>query len=195
MKDMTEYHGLPGVSAPMTGHKLNPPGRFPAHLVLSCNCPDQIQHELDCAVRMLDEQSGFSRSTDAVMIHNPRLSNANYGHHRNKCHINKGHADSGGASRFFYCAKASSRERRMGLDGMMNFHPTIKAIKLMSYLCRLITPPGGIVLDPFMGSGSTGIAAHQEGFDFIGIEKEVEYFNIAKKRLDTLHSVRNEHGT
>lgn len=64
-----------------------------------------------------------------------------------------------------------------------NFHSTVKPIKLMRYLCHLITPPGGIVLDPFMGSGSTGVAAIKEGFDFIGIERETEYVEIAKKRI------------
>ena len=64
-----------------------------------------------------------------------------------------------------------------------NNHPTVKPIKLMKYLCRLVTPKGGTVLDPFMGSGSTGIAAKDEGFDFIGIEKEKEYFEIAERRV------------
>jgi site-specific DNA-methyltransferase (adenine-specific) len=59
----------------------------------------------------------------------------------------------------------------------------VKAVKLMAYLCRLITPPGGTVLDPFMGSGSTGIACQQEGFEFIGIEKDEEYYKIASQRL------------
>ena len=64
-----------------------------------------------------------------------------------------------------------------------NVHPTVKPVKLMRYLCRLITPKGGTVLDPFMGSGSTGIAAKDEGFEFIGIEKEKEYFEIAERRI------------
>ena len=64
-----------------------------------------------------------------------------------------------------------------------NVHPTVKPIKLMKYLCRLVTPKGGTVLDPFMGSGSTGIAAKDEGFDFIGIEREKEYFEIAERRI------------
>ena len=64
-----------------------------------------------------------------------------------------------------------------------NIHPTVKPIELMKYLCRLVTPKGGTVLDPFMGSGSTGIAAKDEGFDFIGIEKEQEYFDIANARI------------
>ena len=66
-----------------------------------------------------------------------------------------------------------------------NIHPTVKPIELMKYLCRLVTPKGGTVLDPFMGSGSTGMAAVDEGFDFLGIEKEEEYFKIAKNRIDS----------
>ena len=64
-----------------------------------------------------------------------------------------------------------------------NNHPTVKPIKLMKYLCKLVTPKGGTVLDPFMGSGSTGIAAKDEGFEFIGIEREKEYFEIAERRV------------
>ena len=67
-----------------------------------------------------------------------------------------------------------------------NVHPTVKPIKLMKYLCRLITPKGGTVLDPFMGSGSTGMAAKEENFDFVGIEKEEEYFNIASARIESV---------
>lgn len=65
----------------------------------------------------------------------------------------------------------------------LNTHPTVKPQELMKYLCRLVTPKGGVVLDPFMGSGSTGMAAKDEGFDFIGIEKEEEYFEIASARI------------
>ena len=110
--------------------------------------------------------------------------------------------------RFFYCAKASREEREQGLDGFelkkagcmkgeetrenkpsnhplrKNIHPTVKPIDLMKYLCRLITPPNGTVLDPFMGSGSTGIAAIKEGFNFIGIEREQQYFKIAESRIN-----------
>ncbi len=123
------------------------------------------------------------------------------------------HGDSGSASRFFYCAKASKKDRDEGLDGFetvtvfkgthegrnmdnpkchlggmqsatgKNIHPTVKPTDLMRYLCRLVTPPNGVVLDPFMGSGSTGKAAILEGFDFIGIEREAAYFEIAKARI------------
>lgn len=114
------------------------------------------------------------------------------------------------SQRFFYTAKASKSERNAGLDGFeeklsgtnakgyigdgihdieprnvmnKNFHPTVKPIALMKYLCRLITPKQGTVLDPFMGSGTTGISAKQEGFDFIGIEIDKEYFEIAEARI------------
>lgn len=86
--------------------------------------------------------------------------------------------DTGSAARFFYCAKASKRDRGEG-----NNHPTVKPTDLMRYLCRLVTPPGGVVLDPFMGSGSTGKAAVLEGFDFIGIERDPTYFLIAAGRI------------
>ena len=69
-----------------------------------------------------------------------------------------------------------------------NIHPTVKPIKLMKYLCRLITPKGGTVLDPFMGSGSTGMAAKEENFEFVGIEKEEEYFNIASARIESVET-------
>jgi len=84
----------------------------------------------------------------------------------------------GSAARFFYCAKASKADRDAD-----NHHPTVKPTALMRYLCRLVTPPGGIVLDPFTGSGSTGKAAVCEGFDFVGIEREAEYVEIARARI------------
>jgi site-specific DNA-methyltransferase (adenine-specific) len=108
------------------------------------------------------------------------------------------------AARFFYCAKASRKEREMGMDGQpdgppmrwnkagkwtndttpaKNNHPTVKPLALMRYLCRLVTPPGGLILDPFMGSGTTLIAAGQEGFRAVGIEVSEEYCEIARKRI------------
>ncbi len=86
--------------------------------------------------------------------------------------------DSGSAARFFYCAKASKAER-----GENNIHPTVKPIALMRYLVRLVTPPNGTVLDPFLGSGTTAIAAVLEGRDWIGIEREAEYCDIARARI------------
>lgn len=115
-----------------------------------------------------------------------------------------GYDDAGSAARFFYCPKASKRDRDEGLEDrncsqyngvgtlrdngretqpIHNTHPTVKPTGLMQYLCRLITPPGGIVLDPFCGSGSTGKAAILEGFSFIGIEREQEYVDVAKARI------------
>jgi len=105
-----------------------------------------------------------------------------------------GYGDSGSAARFFYCAKASKRDREEGLDNcqlpiadgqwaIKNHHPTVKPMDLMRYLIRLVTPPGGVVLDPFMGSGSTGKAAVVEGMRFVGIEKEAEYLPIARGRV------------
>jgi len=92
----------------------------------------------------------------------------------------------GETSRFFYCAKASKRDREEGLqpgDRRANHHPTVKPTDLMRYLCRLVTPPGGIVLDPFTGSGSTGKAAVLEGFRFLGCELSEEYAAIARVRI------------
>jgi len=84
-------------------------------------------------------------------------------------------------AKYFYCPKTSKSERHN--SAIKNTHPTVKPVELMKYLCRLITPKGGTVLDPFMGSGSTGMAAKDEGFDFIGIEKEREYYEIAEARI------------
>ena len=88
------------------------------------------------------------------------------------------HGDAGSAARFFYCAKASKSDR-----GADNVHPTVKPTDLMRYLCRLVTPPGGVVLDPFMGSGSTLKAAELEGFSAIGIELSADYIEIARRRI------------
>ena len=93
--------------------------------------------------------------------------------------IRNAYGDTGGPSRFFYCAKASKAERGEG-----NTHPTVKPIALMRYLCRLVTPPGGTVLDPFAGSGSTLLAAQAEGFAAIGIEIDEAYAEIARARLE-----------
>lgn len=88
------------------------------------------------------------------------------------------YSDSGSAARFFYCAKASRKERGEG-----NTHPTVKPLSLMRYLIRLVTRKGGLVLDPFMGSGTTGVAAVEEGMRFVGIERDEHYMEIAKRRI------------
>jgi len=95
------------------------------------------------------------------------------------------YADSGSAARFFYCAKASRSERTCG-GRVENKHATVKPLALMRYLCRLATPPGGLVLDPFCGSGSTLLAARDEGFRFLGLDREQDYCQIAKDRLTAL---------
>jgi DNA modification methylase len=87
----------------------------------------------------------------------------------------------GDAARFFYCPKASKRDRDEGCEN--NRHPTVKPTDLMRYLCRLVTPPEGLVLDPFTGSGSTGKAAILEGFRFVGCELSSEYIEIARARI------------
>ncbi len=102
---------------------------------------------------------------------------------------------SGGASRFFYCAKANKRDRTC--DGQVeNKHPTVKPRSLMEYLCRLVTPPGGgLILDPFMGSGSTGIGALLTGNRFVGIELEPESFEIARQRIEAAMKTKNKSPT
>lgn len=119
------------------------------------------------------------------------------------------------ASRFFYCAKASKEDRDEGLEGFelrarktlgngvggqpdqdlennKNTHPTVKPTDLMRYLCRLITPPGGLILDPFMGSGSTGKAAILEGFQFVGIDMTEEYIGIAEARIQNAYNQKHD---
>ena len=172
-------------------------GRWPANVILD-----------EYSAGLLDEQSGVSVSKAGGMS----------GTHPGPMDWGKddsgtprgGHTDSGGASRFFYCAKASKRDRNEGLDGLeperhadwvaddgvggenprnrtntakQNFHPTVKPTTLMRYLIKLVTPPGGTVLDPFTGSGSTGKAALLDGFGFVGVELTEEYLPIIEGRL------------
>lgn len=93
-------------------------------------------------------------------------------------------AGTGCAARFFYCAKVNKRERNAGVE---NTHPTVKPVDLMRYLIKLVTPPGGRVLDPFTGSGSTGMAAVELGHEFVGIEREPAYAQIAQQRIEAWH--------
>jgi DNA modification methylase len=144
----------------------------------------------------------------------PRKGNVTYGDYKENPE-GEHTGDSGSAARFFYCAKASKRDRNEGLDGFeekakvfngqsdkpagnakgsvedkfstqpsANNHPTVKPTELMRYLVRLVTPPQGTVLDPFMGSGSTGKACAYEGFDFIGIDQSADYVEIARARIE-----------
>lgn len=160
----TNFHDQNGLENDRDGKQ----GRFPANIIL-----DEVVAE------MLDEQSGILKSgafkQTGLSANTEQPGGWQTG---NRVEKDFGPANSGGASRFFYVAKASKRERGEG-----NVHPTVKPIKLMEYLIKLVTPPGGVVLDPFMGSGSTGVAAKNLGFDFIGIEMSEEYLNIATKRI------------
>lgn len=115
------------------------------------------------AAKLLDEQSGISKDTNNASRYFKVVE-------QDDC-------------RFRYISKVSKKERNLGLIDTTNGHTTVKPIKLLTYLCKLITPPNGIILDPFMGSGSTGIAALLEGFNFIGMEMEPDYMKIAKVRI------------
>jgi site-specific DNA-methyltransferase (adenine-specific) len=176
-------------------------GRFPANIIFD-----------EEAGKILDEQSGISKSTGGRSGNKEGVGqNGIYGQYNGEVRDeNPGLGDIGGASRFFYCPKTSKIDRNEGLEGFeekksrkwrddkgmkltgsgnprnemsKNFHPTVKPTDLMLYLIRLVTPKGGTTLDPFMGSGSTGKAAVRGGFDFIGIEREKEYMEIAEARI------------
>lgn len=138
-------------------------GRFPANLIHDGS--DEVVSRFPDAGGGFGKRGGRGDSTSSDFAMGGTLETVGYG-------------DSGSASRFFYCAKASGRERGAG-----NTHPTVKPLALMRYLCRLVTPPGGSVLDPFTGSGSTLIAAKAERFDPVGIELSPEYAAIAERRL------------
>jgi site-specific DNA-methyltransferase (adenine-specific) len=171
-KDQKEYFGnhLPdGYFKNEDFKEYNEAGRFPANIIFD-----------EEAGQLLDEQSGKSKTK----------ANKNYKHSNTETESNtftgRGtytpREDEGGASRFFYCPKAAKKDRNEG--DVSNGHPTVKPTDLMRYLINLITPPNGVVLDPFMGSGSTGKAAVRCGLNFIGIEKEQEYMNIAEQRIN-----------
>lgn len=148
-----------------------------------------------CPVAELDRQSG--ETTSGFMAAGTQRAGIGYQGGLGCIVRHDTHADSGGASRFFptfewdpeldvpffYCAKAAKRERNAGLGDARNTHPTVKPIKLMRWLCKLVTPPGGLIVDPFLGSGTTGCAAIDAGFAFIGIEREAEYLEIAARRI------------
>ena len=177
-----------------------------------------------CPVKELDEQSGILKSGSMDSItkgYDPETFNT-FGKQYARRVVHKG--DSGGASRFFYVAKANKKDRNEGLDGLMekgkvyngtsedsagkapgsvedkfstkpqtNFHPTVKPTSLMEYLVALVCPVGGVVLDPFTGSGSTGKAAIRKDMKFIGIEMTDEYLPIIKGRLE--HEINKKNGS
>lgn len=194
-KSNSENNRIGAVNGYTTGieSKVHDYGRFPANLILDEFCGN-----------ILDEQSGNvpggMNKTQATSIFGSEVND--------RIQI-KRDCDEGGASRFFYCPKPDNYERDKGLkeleskiikgrdDGQdktrvpykltptirKNIHPTVKPIDLMRYLVKLITPKGGIVLDPFIGSGTTGIGAKLELINYIGIERELEYCKIAEARI------------
>jgi len=174
----------------------NPIGRFPANIILD-----------EEAGKMLDEQSGCCGGDKRKS--KPSYDKGYWGNANNK-ELTSLYNDKGGASRFFYCAKASKSERNFGCEeleikkaGSLEFrnresgkgqfegeqqfaknnHPTVKPIKLMEYLVKLVSKEGAVILDPFLGSGTTAIACIKQGRNFIGIEKEKEYVKIAEARI------------
>jgi site-specific DNA-methyltransferase (adenine-specific) len=145
----------------------------------------------DCPCYIMDRQSGESKSSDKK--YDGKDTNTKFGQIKSSKR-ERGYRDKGGASRFFYQAKASKSERNRGLEGFANNHPTIKPVKLMQYLVRLVTPPNGLVLDPFCGSGTTGIACRLEGFNFVGMEREEDYAKIAQARIDNWFGASDKEG-
>lgn len=146
-------------------------GRWPANILLD-----------EAAAAMLDEQSG-NLAVNKVAFYRYRENGADgpsVGLSGTKYAPN-GYGDSGGASRFFYVAKASRAERNKGLE--RNIHPTVKPVQLMRYLIRLVAHKDAVILDPFLGSGTTAVAAIEEGVKWIGCERESEYVEIAKARV------------
>ena len=235
--DVKEDNTLFGLHPTIQHHREETTlGRFPANIIFD-----------EEAGKILDEQSGVTKSSKRGAHNNKKTEHTNtYTPPQAMYSSNNTHGDTGGASRFFYCPKASKKDRNEGmpeqvpqftgrprredgsviykethpeewndvmkdkprrektslaaseeilqptLKGSMNVHPTVKPTDLMAYLVRLVTPKGGVVLDPFMGSGSTGKAAVREGMNFIGIEREDEYMEIAKTRIE-YEQKKNKH--
>jgi site-specific DNA-methyltransferase (adenine-specific) len=166
-----------GVPSRSNGVTTQTTGRFPANIILD-----------EAAASMLDEQSGVSKSTGGSINKGGLKSWVSSLNAEDKSSSfneagNAGFGDTGGASRFFYVAKASKKDRNEGMSESTNIHPTVKPTKLMEYLIKLVTPVGGTVLDPFTGSGSTGKAALLNGFKFVGCELTEEYLPIIEGRL------------
>jgi hypothetical protein len=160
-------------------------GRWPTDLLLS-HAPDcDITCVEACPVADMDAQSG-QRTSGKMCANTKRNNRTGYTGAMPVTTGSETYGDSGGASRFFpifrYQAKPSGAEKNAGVE--MNDHPTVKSVELMRWLCRLVTPPQGIVLDPFCGSGSTGVACIAERFRFIGIEQDTHNCEIANGRLD-----------
>lgn len=185
----------------------NDGGRYPSNVVLSCECEGD-KH--DCDLQAEFDRYGVRKSGVQLPHHKinsqPLFISKTYPDHSQTCY-----GDEGSASRFFFSAKASKTDRDEGLDHLeeqrtgaingaldgslltgagnerttkrKNIHNTVKPVELMRYLCKLVTQPGGVILDCFAGSGSTGKAAMLENFKFIGIEANEQYCEIAKGRI------------
>jgi DNA modification methylase len=164
-----------------------------------CRIPDPTVCERGSHTRRFSANPQGRWPANLLLSHTPRCT-------ASRCRSNCPASLLGERHRFFYCAKASRRERDAGCEQLprrvvqtfkigerneqmcdenpvANIHPTVKPIELMSWLVRLVTPPGGLVLDPFAGSGSTGAAALLEGARFLGIEQDREYVRIARARI------------
>ncbi len=148
-------------------------GRFPANVIHDGS--DTVVKDF---ARFGKSVSKKGKRRTAKVDNNTRLLNSS------QVQVNCEYEDSGTVARFFFCAKASTKERSEGISSKKNTHPTVKPTALMQYLVRLVTPKNGICLDPFMGSGTTGVACMKEGFRFIGVELEEEYYDIAIQRID-----------
>lgn len=147
-------------------------GRWPANVILD-----------EEAGRLLDEQSGISKDGVAVKRHGK--GGKFFAQEKDKLSApapDQGFGGAGGASRFFYCPKPSRKEKDAGLTEKCK-HPTVKPLALLRYLARLITPPNGLLLDPFAGSGSQGCACVLEGFRYLGIEQDAAYVEMAHSRI------------
>lgn len=195
MKSWRQFEGRTDIPESADNSQTTTLGRFPANL---------IHDGSDEVVGLFPETKSGWKNTDTQKSQSMFMGEMNYtGQH---------YADNqGSAARFFYCAKSSRQERNRGLEGFeektkplmgefannpgretakssptarANHHPTVKPIKLMQYLVKLVTPKGGTVLDPFNGSGTTGIACKLEGFDYIGIELDPEYCKISEARIE-----------
>ena len=142
----------------------------------------------DCAIKTLDDQTGVLTSGEHKGKSKGKSGKDTFGLYKGEATEQIYYADSGGPSRFFYCAKASKSEKTLNKT-IDNKHPTVKSLKLMKYLINLVTPPGGVVLDPFMGSGTTGQAALEGKFGFVGVELEEASFEISKARCSSITNV------
>jgi site-specific DNA-methyltransferase (adenine-specific) len=195
---------------PGAGEFEQPSGRWPANVVLDQDAAEQLDEQSETKMHGAGEREAIRQCAPSGQLWKLPGDGQRYG-------------DSGGASRFFYCAKAGRREREAGLDHLTaqssaersgrkagsagletnaapgveggnpyagattnsarNIHPTVKPLSLMRWLVRLVTPPGALVLDPFAGSGTTGMACAQQGFGFIGMDTDAQYVQIANARI------------